>query len=79
MAQNLNAVFCRMLHTRVMVDVKQVTTSTERDAAWAYNFGGGHWEFHGPKGFYWHGEADNAYDARAKGWGAYLKENNYVA
>lgn len=24
--------------------------------------------------FYWHGSADNAYDARAKGWAAYLRK-----
>jgi len=55
--------------------------------AWVYcsSFG---WEFHGPRGlgwefrgakgtsgktFYWHGEADNAYHARALGWQSWLR------
>jgi hypothetical protein len=29
------------------------------------------WEFH-YKDFYWRGKADNAFDARYKGWTAYL-------
>ena len=31
------------------------------------------WEFHGPEDFYYCMSASNAYDARAKGWDAYLK------
>lgn len=31
-----------------------------------------HWEFH-INGFIWHGKANNAYDARYKGWISWLK------
>ena len=41
--------------------------------AWTYDLGHGHWEFHGPDKFYWHGSADNAWDCRYKGWMAWLK------
>lgn len=42
--------------------------------AWTSHVGRDHWEFHGPDGFYWHGRADNAIDARAKGWSAWLQK-----
>ena len=42
--------------------------------AWVWHFHRDHWEFHGPDGFYWHGSADNAYDARAHGWSAWLRK-----
>lgn len=29
-------------------------------------------EFHGPEGFYWHGRAEDGWDARCKGWAAFL-------
>lgn len=48
-----------------------LTTAAERKDVWVYKFMDDHWEFHGPNGFYWHGSADNAYDARAKGWQAW--------
>jgi hypothetical protein len=34
------------------------------------------WEFRF-KGFYWSGDADNAYDARVKGWEAFLTKEGY--
>lgn len=40
--------------------------------AWVWDAGRDHWEFHGPDGFYWHGSAGNAYEARYKGWSAWL-------
>lgn len=42
-------------------------------AAWVWHFSRDHWEFHGPNDFYWHGSAGDAYDARYKGWMAYLR------
>jgi len=39
--------------------------------AWVYKVGADHWEFHFGK-FYWRGSADNGYEARAKGWAAWL-------
>lgn len=41
--------------------------------AWTYRFTGDQWEFHGPDKFYWNGNAGGAYDARYKGWMAWLK------
>lgn len=67
-----NIQFCRTLLKVVMRDVAPMTTGAERKAAWVYKLGMGHWEFHGPDNFYWHGSADNAYDARATGWQKWL-------
>ena len=44
-----------------------------RQSAWVHTSGRDQWEFRGPDGFYWHGKASNAYEARAKGWQAWLK------
>lgn len=45
---------------------------------WVYGYGNrGHkqsWEFHGPNGFYWHGRASDAFDARSKGWMSWLEK-----
>jgi len=71
MSTDINLAFSRTLLRVVMDDIKTITTAKERKAAWVYNFGNDHWEFHGPDGYYWHGSADNAYDARAKGWQAW--------
>lgn len=40
--------------------------------AWVWNAGRDHWEFHGPDEYYWHGSAATAYEARYKGWMAWL-------
>lgn len=71
MSSDINQAFCRTLLRVVMDDIKTITTAKERKTAWVYKFGRDHWEFHGPDGFYWHGSADNAYDARANGWQAW--------
>jgi hypothetical protein len=42
--------------------------------AWVHEASFGCWEFHGPPRFYWHGKADNAYEARHKGWMAWLEK-----
>ena len=36
------------------------------------HLGRDNWEFHGPDKFYWYGRAHNAYEARYKGWSAWL-------
>ena len=70
---DINVTFCRKLLKRVMDDIKRLTSPAERKAAWVYHFSSGdQWEFHGPDRFYWHGRADNAYDARAQGWQAWM-------
>lgn len=68
---NINIAFSRCLLSNVMEDIKTVTSGKERKDAWVYKLMEDHWEFHGPEGFYWHGSADNAYDARAKGWSSW--------
>jgi hypothetical protein len=72
-AQSINVTFCRSLLGSVMADVRKHTTAEQRRVVWTYHFMRDHWEFHGPGGFYWHGSADGGYDARAKGWAAYLR------
>jgi hypothetical protein len=68
----LDVAFGREFLKNVMEDINTVTTIAERKEAWVYKLDNrGHWEFHGPSDFYWHGEAETAYDARAKGWSAW--------
>lgn len=66
--------FSREMMRRVHIEVREHAPSIKpmRDA-WVYHFGRNHYEFHGPDGFYWHGRAGDAYDARAKGWSAWLE------
>ncbi|HWS68097.1 MAG TPA: hypothetical protein VN325_35440 [Steroidobacteraceae bacterium] len=71
---DINIGFCRALLRIVLTDIKPLTTPAERKDAWVYKCMEDHWEFHGPSGFYWHGSADNAYDARAKGWQAWMAD-----
>lgn len=71
---DINLTFSRVLLSSVMDDIRKVTTPKERKDAWVYHLGGGHWEFHGPNHYYWHGEADNAYEARAKGWSQWWEQ-----
>lgn len=71
---NVNVDFCRTLLSLAMEDVRKVTTAQQRKDVWVYRCMRDHWEFHGPDDFYWHGSADNAYDARAKGWHAWLAQ-----
>lgn len=74
-----NLAFCRLMLAALVEEFRQDWPSigTKRDG-WVINAGfRGHWEFHGTgpaKDFYWHGHADNAYDARYKGWSAWAKQ-----
>ena len=74
---SVNTAFSRELLKRVLDDVRAYRTSTgDRFAfkitdAWVYKLGTDHWEFHFGK-LCWHGSADNGYEARAKGWSAWL-------
>jgi len=54
-------------HALVRVHFPAVTLRS----AWVWDAGRGRWEFHFGD-FYWHGRASNAYDARYKGWMAWL-------
>jgi hypothetical protein len=72
-------IMCRHLLGQIAKDVKDhfPTVRVIKDA-WVWHAGRSHWEFHGPalkdgdSEFYWHGRAGNAYDARYKGWCAWL-------
>jgi len=70
-----NTTFCRAVLREVIAEVRHRNPEIETRKAWVWCAGRGRWEFHGPDGYYWHGRADNAYDARAKGWDAWLESN----
>jgi hypothetical protein len=72
---NSDALFCLSLLRLVHAEVKKFRPEIKLwRAAWVYHFGRGQWEFHGPDAFYWNGRAANAYDARQKGWNAWLNK-----
>lgn len=67
-------VFCRALYSGITKIVKRHFPKLHLyKNAWVHHFQRESWEFHGPDKFYWHGRAVNAFDARYKGWVAYLK------
>lgn len=68
----VNNVFCRSMLRQATALVRANFPEVKLRDAWTYRFHGDHWEFHGPDGFYWHGSADSAYDARYHGWMAWL-------
>jgi hypothetical protein len=68
---DINISFSRALLAQVLPAVRMAGHKPVKDA-WVWSVGRGHWEFHGPAGYYWHGSADNAYEARYKGWVAFL-------
>jgi hypothetical protein len=73
---DINISFSRELLRLVQRDVKSFAPNVKvRKDAWVWCAGRDHWEFHGPDGYYWHGNADNAYEARANGWRAWLCKN----
>ncbi|HEX2242690.1 MAG TPA: hypothetical protein VHK27_05470 [Gammaproteobacteria bacterium] len=78
MTEGIDATFCRILLNRLRDDFKEAGVKLDgkpvnlRDKRfWVYSYSDGTWEFHGPNEFYWSGRADNAYDARYKGWRAW--------
>lgn len=68
----MNSAFCRSLLRQATAMVRAHFPEVKVREAWAYHFMRDHWEFHGPDKFYWHGSASGAYDARYKGWMAWL-------
>lgn len=70
---SIDAIFCRRMLSNMQCEpnFRRSGKRLMKDA-WVWNAGHGRWEFHGPDGFYWHGRAANAYDARWKGWSAWL-------
>jgi hypothetical protein len=81
---DINISFCRAL-LREAVELLKIEAPHIRPIkdAWVWHAGRGCWEFHGPRTgdaemptYYWHGRADNAYEARYKGWMAWLEARN---
>lgn len=70
---NINVLFARKLLTQAHKLVRKhfPRINVAKDAWTHYSFN--QYEFHGPDKFYWYGQADNAYEARYKGWMAWLK------
>lgn len=73
---NVDIAFSRALLSQVVADVKKFAPAVKMNDAWVYHSIGDTWEFHGPEGFYWYGSASNAYEARFKGWGAWLRSKS---
>lgn len=75
---NFGHTFCRNYLKLVMADVKKHVSLEIRKAAWTYNYGRCK-EFQinkvgdMPQNFYWHGRACCCWEARTKGWTAYLE------
>lgn len=72
---HIDVMFSRTLLAQLTPAVKAANKRVFKDG-WVWCAGRDHWEFHGPD-FYWHGSAGNAYDARYKGWCAWLKQNGF--
>ena len=72
---NIDVVFTRMLLSQAHQLVKlHFPDLNLRRNAWVYKYPRDHWDFHGPDGFYWYGRAGTAYEARYKGWMAWLSK-----
>lgn len=63
-------ILLKNVHKTVKKHFPNVNLKTD---AWVYKFPRSHWEFHGPGKFYTHFEAEDAREARAKGWLKWLK------
>jgi hypothetical protein len=71
-----NIVFCRYILRVVLAEVREKYPDLDLRQAWVWKVDKDHWEFHfdvKPYEYYWHGSADNAYEARANGWDAFLR------
>jgi len=66
------ATYCRSRLTETMIEVRKHVPVQERKKAWVWRDGHWHVEFHGPNGYYWYGSGCCCYDARIRGWEAYL-------
>jgi len=67
--------YCRLLLKEMMKEVKKHVSKEEIKEAYAWKTSAfiapG---FHGPNGFYWHGQACCLWYAKVQGWTAYLKK-----
>jgi hypothetical protein len=75
---DINIAFCRSLLTQAVKELKEKHPKIRpMKDGWVWHTGfRHHWEFHGPDKFYWHGTADNAYEARFKGWMAWIAKQD---
>jgi hypothetical protein len=78
MSQDINTRFSRRMLTSKHEEVRDRFPDIKpMSDAWVWNGGigsRGNWEFHGPHNFFCHvGSAANAYEARYKGWSAYIE------
>lgn len=55
----------------VVSEIRTKYPDVDVKKAWVIK-SGRQWEFHYP-GFYWNGRAENSYDAKAKGWEAFMR------
>jgi hypothetical protein len=70
---DINTVFCRRLLSELQAEPTfRASRKHLFKDGWVWTGDRRHWEFHGPDSFYWHGRAENAYDARYKGWSAWI-------
>lgn len=74
---DINIAFSRALLAQILSAIRDKGYRPVKDA-WVWHAGRGHWEFHGPNNYYWHGRADNAYEARYKGWSAFLASDGIM-
>lgn len=72
--RQFNIQFSRMELRTVLQTARERFGKAVVKSAWIYKYPAGRWEFQipacdtFPSGYYWYGQAHNAYDARAKGW-----------
>jgi hypothetical protein len=68
---DINIAFCRLLLSQITPEIRAAGKRVYKDA-WVWTGDGRQWEWHGPETAIWYGRADNAYDARFKGWSSWL-------
>jgi hypothetical protein len=68
---NLNLAYTRAVLKSVTIDVLRHNPAANLKAAWVWEAGRDHWEFH-YNDFYWHGRSHNASEAYSAGWTAWL-------
>jgi hypothetical protein len=75
---DIDTYFCRALLAQVQPDVYAAGKRPFKDA-WVWHAWRDLWEFHGPDDYYWYGSASNAYEARYKGWTAWLNRGEALS
>lgn len=78
MAESIDSALSRNYLVEVHKDVKRIPKFKGNvwKEAWVYCYGRGQWEFHGPNKFLYNCKATNAWEARALGWQAYIRERH---